>query len=71
MRTLVDLPDPHIEALAALCARTNQKRAAVIRAAVAEYLERHGAKPIDIGFGLWDAAREDGLAYQAKVRAEW
>lgn len=71
MRTLIDLPDPQIEALAALCERVRQPRAAVIREAVAEYLERRAVKPIDAAFGLWGDAGADGLAYQERVRTEW
>ena len=40
MRTLIDLPDAQIQALAALCNRVRQPRAAVIREAVAEDIER-------------------------------
>ncbi|WP_428538984.1 ribbon-helix-helix protein, CopG family [Rhodopila sp.] len=71
MRTLIDLPDTQIQALAALCERVRQPRAAVIREAVAEYLERRASKSADAAYGLWDADAMDGLAYQRKARAEW
>jgi predicted transcriptional regulator len=71
MRTLIDLPDTQIQALADLCERVNQSRAAVIREAVGEYLERHAAKPLEAAFGLWGKEAMDGLAYQEKARAEW
>jgi predicted transcriptional regulator len=77
MRTLIDLPDPQIRALAALCERVNQPRAALIREAVAEYLDRHAATTAKSAFGLWGTEAMggteamDGLAYQEKVRAEW
>jgi predicted transcriptional regulator len=71
MRTLIDLPDTQIRALAALCERVNQPRAAVIRDAVAEYLDRHAAATTGSAFGLWGPEAMDGLAYQEKVRAEW
>jgi predicted transcriptional regulator len=71
MRTLIDLPDAQIQALAALCEQVKQPRAAVIRAAVAEYLERRGVKPVEAAFGLWGADAADGLAYQEKARSEW
>ncbi|PPQ29565.1 ribbon-helix-helix domain-containing protein [Rhodopila globiformis] len=71
MRTLIDLPDTQIRALAALCERVNQPRAAVIRDAVAEYLDRHAATTTGSAFGLWGSEAMDGLAYQEKVRAEW
>jgi predicted transcriptional regulator len=71
MRTLIDLPDPQIQALAALCERVKQPRTALIREAVAEYLERRTAKPSAAAYGLWGAEAIDGLAYQEKVRTEW
>jgi predicted transcriptional regulator len=71
MRTLIDLPDTQIQALAALCERVRQPRAAVIREAVAEYLERRVTKSADAAYGLWGAEALDGLAYQHKARAEW
>jgi hypothetical protein len=71
MRTLIDLPDIQIQALAALCERVRQPRAAVIREAVAEYLERHATKSPDAAYGLWGTDVADGLAYQQKARAEW
>jgi predicted transcriptional regulator len=71
MRTLIDLPDSQIQALAALCERVRQPRAAVIREAVGEYLERRAMKSTDAAYGLWGADTVDGLAYQRQVRAEW
>jgi hypothetical protein len=71
MRILIDLPDTQIQALAALCERVQQPRAAVIREAVAEYLERHATKSVDEAYGLWGSGTADGLAYQKQARAEW
>jgi predicted transcriptional regulator len=71
MRTLIDLPDTQIQALVALCERVRQPRAAVIREAVAEYLERHTVKSQDAAYALWGGKAVDGLAYQQKARAEW
>lgn len=71
MRTLIDIPDTQIQALAALCDRVKQPRAVVIRAAVDEYLARHKPQPLQAGFGLWGSAGADGLAYQQEIRAEW
>jgi predicted transcriptional regulator len=70
MRTLVDVTNDQVKALAELCARVNQPRAALIREAINEYLERH-RPPEDEAFGLWGQEAVDGLAYQDKVRAEW
>ena len=71
MRTLIDLPDSQVAALAALCDRLKQSRAAVVRAAIAEYLARHQQEACRDAFGLWGADTPDGIEYQRKVRAEW
>lgn len=71
MRTLVDIPDRQIRALAELCDKVNQPRAAVIRAAIDEYLARHTPGARDDAFGLWDARTPDGVALQRGLRDEW
>ena len=71
MRTLIDLPDTQIQALAALCERVKQPRAAIIREAVAEYLERRTLQSTGSAFGLWGRDGTDGVAYQQQARAEW
>jgi predicted transcriptional regulator len=68
---LIDLPEAQIQALAALCKRVKQPRAAVIHQAVAEYLERCAAKAAEAAYGLWGVEAADGLAYQEKARTEW
>jgi Ribbon-helix-helix protein, copG family len=69
---LIDLNDSQIQALAELCDRVKQPRAALIRESVAEYLDkRRTAKSIDEAFGLWGNGGVDGLEYQEKARAEW
>ncbi len=71
MRTLVDIPDQQIRALAELCEQSNRPRAAIIRAAIAEYLANHRPAGTGDAFGLWGPAAADGLKYQKKARAEW
>lgn len=71
MRTLVDLPEAQIAALSGLGKRVNQSRAALIREAVAEYLDRHAPRRLDAAFGLWGAEAPDGVDYQRTMRAEW
>jgi predicted transcriptional regulator len=71
MRTLVDLSETQIEALAALCDQVGRPRETVIREAVAEYLERRAVKRIPTAYGLWGAEATDGLIYQEKARAAW
>jgi predicted transcriptional regulator len=71
MRALVDMSDAQIEALDSLAKRVRQSRAALIRAAIDDYLARHHREQIEDGFGLWGKQKVDGLAYQEKARSEW
>lgn len=71
MRTLIDIPDSQMAALAALCERLKQPRAAVVRAALAEYLARHHQEVRQDAFGLWGPDTPDGVEYQRKARDEW
>jgi metal-responsive CopG/Arc/MetJ family transcriptional regulator len=69
MRTLIDLPDQQINALAAICKAEKVSRAQVIRQAISAYLELK--KPAAEAFGLWRESKVDGLTYQEQVRSEW
>lgn len=71
MRTLIDIPQPQIEALSELGRRRRLSRAAIVRAAIGEYLSRNGLADREGCFGLWGRKAADGLAYQRRVRAEW
>lgn len=71
MRALVDMNDAQVAALDRLAKRKRQSRAALIRAAIDDYLHRHRREQIEDGFGLWGEGRVDGLAYQDKARSEW
>ena len=71
MRTLVDIPDDQISALAELCERLKRPRAALIREAIGEYLARRSRTRESNAFGLWGTDATDGLTYQRKMRAEW
>jgi metal-responsive CopG/Arc/MetJ family transcriptional regulator len=71
MRTLVDISDGQVEALDDLARKEKKSRAALIRAAIDEYLSRRRSAPEVDAFGLWGNRKVDGLAYQKKVRSEW
>lgn len=84
MRALVDIPDNQIETLAELCDAQGISRAEAIRRAIAGYLEQQKGEAVE-AFGLWASSRDaantdpaessaekqDGLAYQEKMRSEW
>ena len=71
MRALIDMSDAQVEALDALAKRVRRPRAALIRAAIDDYLDRHRREQVEDGFGLWGRRKVDGLAYQEKARREW
>lgn len=71
MRALVDMNDAQVEALDHLARRVRQSRAALIRAAIDDYLDRHHREQVEDGFGLWGKGKVDGLVYQEKARSEW
>ena len=71
MRALVDMNDAQVEALDVLAKRVRRSRAALIRTAIGDYLERHHREQVEDGFGLWGKRKVDGLDYQEKVRSEW
>ena len=71
MRTIVDLPEPQVEALDALCRAERISRAEAIRRAVALLLRDRPAAELHRAFGLWRGREEDGLSYERRVRREW
>ncbi len=71
MRTLVDLPQEDITLLNKLAKADSVSRAELVRRAVATYLEPHRTVSLRDGFGIWAGMKEDGLAYQERLRSEW
>lgn len=71
MRALIDMSKAQVEALDLIAKREKQSRAALIRAAIDDFLDRHRREQIEDGFGLWGQRKVDGLAYQEEARREW
>ncbi len=71
MRTLVDIEEAEIRALEAISKRESVSRAALIRKAIREFLDRRAAHDAKDSFGLWGKGKTDGLDYQEKARSEW
>jgi predicted transcriptional regulator len=71
VRTLVDIPDTSLVRLDMLAKSKKASRARLIREAIDQYLEQSSPDPIDAGFGLWRDRKEDGVAYQRRLRDEW
>ncbi|TVR85921.1 MAG: ribbon-helix-helix protein, CopG family [Spirochaetaceae bacterium] len=74
MRTIVDIPDSYVKRLDELKQQRGVSRSELVREAVERYLESAAGSPEDIAFGAWAAEgveREDGVAYQERLRSEW
>lgn len=71
VRTIIDLPPGHLDALARLCDREGISRAEAIRRAVASLLEKERAGLAAPAFGLWRRKPVDGITYQRRLRREW
>jgi predicted transcriptional regulator len=71
MRTVVDIGETHLRKLDRLASRERRSRAAMIREAIAEYLDRRAPQALDDAFGLWGERKIDGLLYQENIRSEW
>ena len=71
MRTIIDLPDDQLEALGEICAQKKVSRAAVIRQAVAGYIQQSKANKSENAFGLWKKKNINALKHEDKIRAEW
>ena len=71
-RTLVGFSEHDIQELDALSGIQRISRAELIRQAVSSYLAKFKtADASEEAFGLWSAKKEDGLAYQQRLREEW
>jgi hypothetical protein len=70
MRTIIDIPDHQVAALAELCDRENISRAEAIRRALEVMLAEKRAVGRDAAFGAW-AQRRDSRAVVDGLREEW
>jgi metal-responsive CopG/Arc/MetJ family transcriptional regulator len=71
MRTIVDLPDEQLGALARICEEQKISRAEAVRRAVGQLIKETATKRKDVGFGIWRHKRLDSRKYVEKLRAEW
>lgn len=70
LRTLVDIPESHLEALDKLASERKVSRASLIRDAVGDLLKNEKSDIARDAFGLW-GGEVDGLAFERKLRQEW
>ena len=71
MRTIIDLPDEQLDALARLCEEQNISRAEAVRRAVSQMIKETSGKQTDVGFGIWRHRKTDSRKYVEKLRSEW
>lgn len=71
VRTIIDFPDDQLEALGEICAQKKVSRAAVIRQAVAGYIQQSKADKSENAFGLWKKKNINALKHEDKIRTEW
>ncbi len=70
MRTIVDLPQDQVDALAELCERENISRAEAVRQAVAAFVATRQVGTREEAFGAWSPGK-DGRDLVETLRSEW
>jgi hypothetical protein len=75
VRTLIDIPEAQMAALAAYCRQERISRAEAIRRAVSRFLPvaASGTKGLrdHPAFGSWKRRQVDALKYQRRLRDGW
>jgi hypothetical protein len=70
VRTIIDVPEQQLAALAEICRELGISRAEAIRRAVAAWTEGRAAG-LAAAFGLWKDRPIDALRYEDAIRDEW
>ena len=71
MRTIVDLPDEQLGALARLCEKQKISRAEAVRRAVDRLIKESKPDQKDVGFGIWKHKNIESRRFVEKLRNEW
>jgi len=71
VRTIVEIPDQLVKSLDEVVKREKCSRAALIREAVSEYLDRQAKSSAEGAFGIWKGKKVDALKYERNLRNEW
>ena len=77
MRTIIELPDEQVRALADYCARERISRAEAVRRAVSQLMDDPAQSKarrkaaLEAAFGMWKDRGIDAVEYQRALRAEW
>ena len=71
MRIVIDVPAQMIASLDWISVSEQRSRAALIREAIADFLQRKSVPRAEAAFGLWRQHKKDGVRYQTELRGEW
>ena len=71
MRTIVDIPDEQLGALARLCEKQEISRAEAVRRAVDRLIKESKSEQRDVGFGAWKHKKIESRRFVEKLRNEW
>jgi hypothetical protein len=71
MRTIIDLPEDQVNALAALCEAHGISRAEAVRRAVARLLAEERRPGREKAFGAWKKRPRDATTTIQSLRDEW
>jgi len=71
MRTIVDLPDEQLRALARLCEKLEISRAEAVRRAVDRLIKESKSDQKDVGFGIWKHKKIESRKFVERLRKEW
>jgi metal-responsive CopG/Arc/MetJ family transcriptional regulator len=71
MRTIVDIPEKQLSALAALCSAHKISRAEAVRRAVDQLLKDSAENRKDVGFGIWKHKGINSRKFVDGLRLEW
>ena len=71
MRTIVDIPDEQLGALARLCEKQEISRAEAVRRAVDRLIQESKSDQKDVGFGSWKHKKIESRRFVERLRNEW
>lgn len=71
MRTIIDLPEDQVRALAELCKAQSISRAEAVRRALSDMLAKQKSAGRDAAFGAWRDKKVDSRKFVAALREEW
>ena len=71
MRTIIEVPQPQLDALDAICRTEDISRAEAIRRAITRMVGETRHALVTPAFGVWRDRPVDGLVYERRLRDEW